>query len=107
MENKEDLRNLESKYESLSALWEVDFSKYVIPKIAPIVFIILVFFNILYAISLVAQGGIYAVAALIYLPLSIIFSRISVELAVALVNVAKNTSILVELKKKELEKCGK
>ncbi|HIP93102.1 MAG TPA: hypothetical protein EYH39_01680 [Desulfurobacteriaceae bacterium] len=93
----------ENKYESLSALWEVDFSKYVIPKLAPIIFIVLVFLNILYAISLVAQGGIYAIAALIYLPISIIFSRISVELAVAIVRVAKNTSILVELKKKELE----
>jgi len=93
----------ENKYESLSALWEVDFSKYVIPKLAPIIFIVLVFLNILYAISLVAQGGVYAIAALIYLPISIIFSRISVELAVAIVRVAKNTSILVELKKKELE----
>jgi len=93
----------ENKYESLSALWEVDFSKYVIPKLTPIIFIVLVFLNILYAISLVAQGGVYAIAALIYLPISIIFSRISVELAVAIVRVAKNTSILVELKKKELE----
>ena len=47
---------------------------------------------------------------LIYLPLSIIFSRISVELAVAIVRIAINTSILVDLKKKELEEkkeCGK
>ncbi len=102
-------KNIEKNYESISALWEVDFSKYVIPKLAPIIFIILLFFNIIYTISLVAQGGIYAVAALIYLPLSIIFSRISVELAVAIVRIAKNTSILVEIKKKELEEkkqCG-
>jgi len=36
----------ENKYESLSALWEVDFFKYVVSKLAPIIFIILInFFN--------------------------------------------------------------
>ncbi|HIC86861.1 MAG TPA: hypothetical protein EYP03_01170 [Aquificae bacterium] len=103
-------KNNENKYESISALWEVDFSKYLIPKLAPIIFIILLFLNVLYTISLVAQGGVYSILALIYLPLSIIFSRISVELAVAIVRIAINTSILVDLKKKELEEkkeCGK